>query len=158
MDDFEAVKACYDDGGRISFGPYVALVEGTLHVPGNSLFLNTVDKLSLDADGNVLVHCLGSEEPPIVVPGAEVVDAARFVRITNRLIRTIPYLQRRSSTGWPPGSIGDVSVRIGTDVRELLIAGYTHHQIRGLLRGDYTLDELYEQRPKGKPMTLRGQR
>jgi hypothetical protein len=94
MDDFEAVKACYDDGGRISF----------------------------------------------------------------RLIRTIPYLQRRSSTGWPPGSIGDISVRIGTDVRELLIAGYTHDQIRGVLRGEYTLDGLYEQRPKGKRMTLRGRR
>ncbi|MBN1136731.1 MAG: hypothetical protein JXM73_09095 [Anaerolineae bacterium] len=45
-----------------------------------------------------------------------------------------PYLAHRSTTGWPPGSIGDISARIGCDVRDLLIAGYTHDQIAGLLR------------------------
>jgi len=40
----------------------------------------------------------------------------------------------------------------------LLIAGYTDDQIRGVLRGEYTLEELRKQRPEGKPMTLRGQR
>jgi hypothetical protein len=60
----------------------------------------------------------------------------------------------RSGTGWPPGSIGDISGRFGTDVRDLLIAGYTDEERRGLLRRQYTLDELYKQRPKGKPLTL----
>jgi len=154
----KALLARYADGDEISFGPRVALVEGTLHLPGSSLPLNTIDKLYLDGDGNVLIRTLGSQEPPIVVPAAEVEDTAQFVRVINQLVQAIPYLQRRSSTGWPPGSIGDISIRIGTDVRELLIAGYTDDQIRGVLRGEYTLEELRKQRPEGKPMTLRGQR
>jgi hypothetical protein len=151
----EALLARYADGEEISFGPRVALVEGTLHLPGSSLPLNTIDKLYLDAGGNVLVRTLGSQEPPIVVPATEVDDTAQFVRVTNRLVQAIPYLQRRSTTGWPPGSIGDLSVRIGTDVRELLIAGYTDDQIRGVLRGEYALEGLRKQRPKGKRMALR---
>jgi hypothetical protein len=153
----EALLARYADGDEISFGPRVALVEGILQLPGGSLPLNTIDTLSLD-DGNVLIRILGSQEAPVVVPAAEVDDTAQLVRVTNRLVRAIPYLQRRSVTGWPPGSIGDLSVRVGTDVRELLIVGYTDDQIRGVLRGEYTLDELRKQRPKGKRMTLRTQK
>jgi hypothetical protein len=155
MEDLESLTARYGAGERISFGPHVALAEGMLHLPGGSLPLNTLEKLRLDADGNVLVRRLGWDEPPTLVPAAEVEHADQFVRATNHLIQGIPYLRRRSSTGWPPGSIGDISARIGTDVRDLLIAGYTDEQIRGLLRREYTLDELYKQRPKGKPMTLR---
>jgi hypothetical protein len=158
MDDVKTLAARHDAGERISFGPRVALAKGALHLPGGSLPLNTLDKLRLDTDGNVLVHRLGWDEAPIVVPAAEVEDIDLFVRATNHLVQAIPYLQRRASTGWPPGSIGDLSVRIGTDVRELMIVGYTDRQIRGVLRGEYTLDELYKRRPKGKRMTLRGQK
>jgi hypothetical protein len=155
VDDLESLTARYGAGERISFGPHVALAGGMLHLPGGSLPLETLEKLRLDADGNVLVRRLGADEPPTLVPAAEVDDADRFVRATNHLIEAIPYVRRRSRTGWPPGSIGDLSARIGTDVRDLLIAGYTDAQIRGLLRREVTLDELYKQRPKGKPMTLR---
>jgi hypothetical protein len=155
MDDLESLTARHGAGEWISFGPHVALAKGVLHLPGSSLPLNTLEKLRLDADGNVLIRRIGWDEPPILVPAAEVEDVDQFVRATNHLIEAIPYLRRRSSTGWPPNSIGDISARIGTDVRDLLIAGYTHEQIRGLLRQEYTLDELYRQRPKGKPMTLR---
>jgi hypothetical protein len=158
MDDLKTLAARYGAGERLPFGPRVALAQGTLHLPGGSLPLNTLDELRLDADGNVLIRRLGGEDPPTLVPAAEVWDADWFVRVANRLIEAIPYVQRRSSTGWPPGSIGDLSARLGTDVRDLLIMGYTDHQIRGVLRGEYTLDELRRQRPKGKPMTLRRRR
>lgn len=36
--------------------------------------------------------------------------------------------------------------------------GYTDKQIREVLSGKYTLDQLYKQPPKGKRMTLRGQK
>jgi len=155
MDDLRSLIVRYGAGESISFGPRVALAGGTLYLPGDSLPLETLKELSRDAGGNVFVRCLGQNEPPVFVPAAEIEDVDQFVRLANHLIQAIPYLQRRSSTGWPPGSIGDISARIGTDVRELLIAGYTHEQIQAVLCGECTLDELYKQRPKGKPMTLR---
>jgi len=158
MDDIKALVAHRDEGGRISFGQHVVLVEDTLHLPGRSLPLNTLEKLCQDAGGNVLVHRLGSDAPPILVPATEVEDVDRFIHVINHFVQAIPYVQRRSTTGWPPGSVGDISVRIGTDVRDLLIVGYSHEQTGGLLRGEYALDELYRQRPKGKPVTLRAQR
>lgn len=158
MDDIKALAAHHDDGGTISFGPRVALVAGTLRLPGESMALNTVGRLHRDADGNVLVGILGSAEPPILVLATEVEDVDRFVQVINHFVQAIPYLQRRSATGWPPGSIGDISVRIGTDVRDLLIVGYTLRQIEGVLCGEYSLAELYKKWPRGKPMTLHGKR
>jgi hypothetical protein len=155
MDELDALLARYGAGERISFGAHVALERGFLDLPGAHLPLNTLETLRLDADGNAIVRRLGWDEPPIVVQAAEVADVDLLVQVTNALIAAIPYLQRRSSTGWPPGSIGDVSARIGYDVRDLLVAGYTDDQIRGLLRKEYTLDELFKQRPKGPPMKLR---
>lgn len=46
------------------------------------------------------------------------------------------------NTGFPPGSVGDLSVRIGYDVRELLVGGYDMKDIQGVIDGDYTLEEL----------------
>jgi hypothetical protein len=155
MDDLESLIARAEAGESISFGPHIALTSGALHLPEGSLPMNTLQSLRLDADGNVEVRRLGRDLPPILVPAAEVEVVDRLIRLANHLIQAIPYVKRRSSSGWPPGSIGDISARIGTDVRELLIAGYTHEQIQSVLRGEFTLDELYEQRPKGKRMTLR---
>lgn len=59
-------------------------------------------------------------------------------------------------TGFPPGSIGDVSSRIGYDVREFLMAGFTHSEIYqftkeemlGVLERKYTLKELRKGKAK----------
>jgi hypothetical protein len=155
MDGFDELVTRYHAGERISFGPHVALERGVLDLHGASLPLNTLETLRLDADGNAIVRRLGWDEQPVVVQAAEVDDVDLLVRVTNHLIEAIPYLRRRSTTGWPPGSIGDISARIGYDVRDLLVVGYTDDQIRGLLRKEYTLDELFKQRPKGPPMVLR---
>jgi hypothetical protein len=60
-------------------------------------------------------------------------------------------------TGFPPGSIGDLSVRIGYDVREFLMAGFSLIEVReyskdemmGVLLGKYTLKELRKRKRKG---------
>jgi hypothetical protein len=62
-----------------------------------------------------------------------------------------------NKSGFPPGSIGDVSSRIGYDVRELLMAGFTHSKIStfsleemlGVLEGKYTIKELRKRKSKG---------
>jgi hypothetical protein len=51
-----------------------------------------------------------------------------------------------------PRTIGDWCIALGGyDVRELLMDGYTVVQLHGVLRGDYTLAELREMRPRRKP-------
>ena len=44
--------------------------------------------------------------------------------------RDVPHTQ----SGWPRGSIGDLSARLGQDVRELMMAGYTDKEIRDMIR------------------------
>lgn len=60
---------------------------------------------------------------------------------------------QRSASGFPPGSVGDVSSQVGYDVRDLLMAGFTrseiasysNEQIMGVIDGHFTLAELREQ-------------
>ena len=54
----------------------------------------------------------------------------------------------RSETGWPPGSIGDISARIGYDVRDLKMAGYSDAEIDEVLYGRCTLAELLQRAPR----------
>jgi hypothetical protein len=138
----------YHGGERLDLGPDVALHQGVLHLPGHRLPLRTLQPLVLDEDGSALVHRIGSDEPPFAVPATEFDDPALFIAVVNHLIAAIAPLDRRSVSGWPPGSIGDVTARIGYDVRDLLMAGYSEDQIRGLLNNEYTLDELWEQGPR----------
>ena len=58
-----------------------------------------------------------------------------------------------SASGFPYGSVGDVSSQIGYDVRDLLMAGFTrseiasysNEQIMGVIDGRLTLAELRKQ-------------
>jgi len=62
--------------------------------------------------------------------------------------------ERKTESGFPPGSIGDVSSRIGYDVRDVLMAGFTHAEINeftkedilGVMHGEYSLKELRERK------------
>jgi hypothetical protein len=47
-------------------------------------------------------------------------------------------------------SIGDISMRLGEDVREVMERGYSENQINGVLTGKYTLDDLYKIKPDEK--------
>ena len=55
--------------------------------------------------------------------------------------------ERPKETGWPPGSIGDISARIGCDVRDLKMAGYSEDEITQLLTGARTLEDLLKSGP-----------
>ena len=57
---------------------------------------------------------------------------------------------KKSKSGFPPGSIGDVSARIGYDVRDILMAGYSHGDIAELEMGLITAEELRKRGPEKK--------
>ena len=157
MDEFDALVARYRAGETVCFGLLVTLSKGVLHLVNADLPINTLEKLCLDANGDAQICRLGWDEQPIVVQAGEVDDVGLFVQVVNHLLKEIPYMSRRSTTGWPPGSIGEISARIGYDLRDLLVAGYTGDQIAGLLRKEYTFDELCKMQPKGPPIVLHHQ-
>jgi hypothetical protein len=49
-----------------------------------------------------------------------------------------------------PGSIGAISARIGYDVRDLIVAGYSDRQIWRVVRGEITLTEQFAEEPDGR--------
>ena len=51
-----------------------------------------------------------------------------------------------------PGSIGAISARIGCDVRDLIVAGYSDRQIWRVVRGEIRLEELFAEQPEGRPL------
>ncbi|MBV6395129.1 MAG: hypothetical protein HFACDABA_00700 [Anaerolineales bacterium] len=55
------------------------------------------------------------------------------------------------------GTIGDLSVRLDYDIRDIWMAGYSDEQINGVLIGEYTLAELWEMAPLGNDRTPSGQ-
>ena len=55
--------------------------------------------------------------------------------------------KRPEETGWPPGSIGDISARIGYDARDLKMAGYSDDEIFQVLSGERTLEDLLNSGP-----------
>lgn len=58
----------------------------------------------------------------------------------------IIFLVKGKTTG-SGETIGGVSTRIGYDVRDLLVAGYSWEEIGGIERGEYTLEELLKRGP-----------
>lgn len=49
-----------------------------------------------------------------------------------------------------PGSIGDLCTRVGCDVRELILDGYTWDEIYEVARGRLTLEELQRRGPAAR--------
>ena len=140
----------YHLGETIRFGARVKLNQDGLLVGQEQIKLNTLRPLSLDESGNIVVRQIGMAEPRLVVHAITVDDVGVMVEVINRLVKDIPYIKRRSVSGWPPASVGDVSVRIGCDVRDILMAGYTHAEIWEVEAGLCTLEELRERGPSRK--------
>jgi len=140
----------YHLGETIHFGTGVKLNQDGLFVGQEQIKLNTIQSLSLNESGNIVIRQLGMAEARLVVHAITVDDVDAMLEVVNGLVREIPYTRRRSVTGWPPGSIGDVSARIGCDVRDLLITGYTDADVREVTSGRCTLEELLERGPAPK--------
>ena len=53
-------------------------------------------------------------------------------------------------TSFRPGTIGDLSVRVGYDVRDLMMEGYELDEIYDVASGRCTLKELRQRGPRRK--------
>jgi hypothetical protein len=144
----ESVLKRYRSGETVRLGEGVSLSQEGLLVDGEQVGLNTVQPLRVDDRGNVVISRIGARESWLVVPTSSVDNVGMMLEAVNQLVKDVPYLERRSVTGWPPGSVGDVSARIGYDMRELMIAGYSWKEIHSVLHGGRTLEELLERNPQ----------
>jgi hypothetical protein len=59
---------------------------------------------------------------------------------------------QEADSAWSGGTIGDLSARIGYDVRELILDGYSWRQIREVTEGRITLAELFKCMPENEPI------
>jgi hypothetical protein len=53
-------------------------------------------------------------------------------------------------------SIGSISMRLGEDIRDVWVRGYSNDQINGVLTGKYTLEEMYKMEPAGNTASPKG--
>jgi hypothetical protein len=144
----ESVLKRYRLGETIRLGEGVSLSREGLLVDGEQVELNTIRPLRADDRGNIVICRIGTSEPWLVLPAASVDNVGVMLEAVNQLVKDAPYLERRSVTGWPPGSVGDVSARIGYDMRELMMAGFSREEIHTVLHGGCTLEELLERGPQ----------
>lgn len=120
-------------GESVQFGPGVVLDGQRLTVGDDEISLNTPQPLSLDDQGASVVQQIGAPDPLLTIDTSDLVDVDLLLEAANRLVQELSTSQRPWATGWPPGSIGDVSTRIGYDVRDLKVMGYSGERIHGVL-------------------------
>lgn len=70
-------------------------------------------------------------------------------RVSGKLVR----MDKKPKRWEIAGGIGDLSVRLGYDIRDVWMAGYSDEQINGVLAGEYTLSELWKMKPLGNDRT-----
>ncbi|MBN2004229.1 MAG: hypothetical protein JXA21_12820 [Anaerolineae bacterium] len=56
----------------------------------------------------------------------------------------------RNEHGDIPGSIGDLCRRVGYDVRDLIMEGYTWDEIYTVARGERSLEDLLQRGPQSR--------
>ena len=135
------------NGEVLEFGR-LRLSQDRLELPGKSLKINTLERAELEPGGDIKLTHYGHTKEMVLIQKDILSDHELFVDTLRQLIEQVPLLDRRSvATAFPPGSIGDTSVRIGTDVRELYIDGYTQADIHKVLTGELSLSELMRQGP-----------
>ncbi len=157
MASSESVLKRYRSGETICLGEGVWLNQEGLTIDGKLVRLNTIQPLRADDRGDIVVSRIGASESWLTIPAAGVDHVGVMLEAVNQLVKEVPYLERRSMTGWPPASVGDVSARIGYDVRELIMAGYSWEEIGTVLYGRRTLEELLERGPQqGRAEKRRG--
>ena len=169
---FDAVKErllaqamnVYQSGGTASFGDELGVNTRAFVSGQQELAWGEVEKIRFGKMNDVIIHQTGKRTPWKWIIHSKIANYPVLVALIRQIAKP-PITQAiiEDVHGMPPtsvpihsmgpaGSNGDVSARLGTDVRELLMMGYTMEQIHQVLDGKISLEELERSKPAGKPM------
>ena len=123
-----------------------------------------VADVRMTMDNDVTIMQKGEKKAWKHVPASKVANPWVFRALLNHVLGSRPPGERPDTTtisttlGAAPGTIGNLSARIGCDVRELLMDGYDLREVYGIARGEYTLYELLRKGPSKPNKRERRQR
>ncbi len=151
----------YQTGETLTFGPLLGFNRQGIVSKDNLLPWEHIDKIKFTQLGNVQITQKGQNRPWSIVLHAKIANYPILKTLLPQVIASNPATMRPTldapaenlppqaqSKPKPEGGIGNISARLGMDVRILLMEGYTMKEIQGVVRGDYSLDELRQRKPR----------
>jgi hypothetical protein len=145
----------YKAGRSVSFGPKLSLHRESVTCDGEKLPWREVS--GIDLREGAKIGQVGQRRPWQSVPSWDLANKS----VLKDLLRAIELrpegrelpgtLKAEAPMDKKPGGagIGNISARIGYDVRELLMLGYSMEEIHGIERGEYDVRELLSRKPGG---------
>jgi hypothetical protein len=144
----------YKAGGTVAFGPELALSQQRLISGQKMLPWDEVAEIRLGM--GVRISQKGKRRPWKSIMHSKVANYSVLRKLVEAIspkpqgeqpTGSIKKEDSVSGTGFSRGGIGNISARIGYDVRELLMQGYSMPEIHGIMRGEYTVHELLKMKP-----------
>jgi hypothetical protein len=146
----------YKAGGTVAFGPEITLSQQGLASGQKMLPWSAVAHIKFGRWRGVRISQRGKRRPWKSIMHSRIANylvLREMLEVINlkpqgeQLAGSIRKEDSGSGTGLPRGGIGNISARIGYDVRELLMQGYSMPEIHGIMRGEYTVHELLKMKP-----------
>ena len=150
-----AIETC-KAGGTVAFGPELALSQQGLTSGRKTLPWGAVADIKFGRWRGVRISQEGKQRPWKSVMHSRIANylvLREMLEVINpkpqgeQLAGSTPKEDSGPGTDLPRGGIGNISARIGYDVRELLMQGYSMFEIHGIMRGEYTVHELLKMKP-----------
>ena len=154
----------YRSGGTISFGDEVGIHSRGFVSGQQELAWADVEKIQFGKTKDLIIYQIGKRTPWKWIIHSKIANYPVLVMmilhvakppVTQAVIEGISVSSPSPIPGAAPASIGEISGRLGRDVRELLMVGYSMEQIHEVLDGKIGLEELEQSKPAGKPQWLR---
>lgn len=150
----------YRSGGTISFGDEIGIHARGFVSGQQELAWADVEKIQFGKTKDLIIYQTGKRTPWKWIIHSKIANypvlAMTILHIakppvTQAVIEGVTVRSPKPTPGALSGSIGDISGRLGYDVRELLMDGYSMEQIHEILDGIISLEELQRSKPAGKP-------
>ncbi|MEM9213099.1 MAG: DUF6585 family protein [Cyanobacteria bacterium P01_F01_bin.150] len=138
----------FQSGEPLMFGD-VAFSQAGLTFDKTQIPLQSIHTLACDAKGKFVVFAKDSQRAVVNLLPWRVANIGLLQALYQKAIQSVnaSVPSPSSSESMKGASIGAISSRIGCDVRELIMDGYSLEQINQVVQGKKTLGKLMKERP-----------
>jgi hypothetical protein len=151
----------YEAGETVAFGHRIALNQRGIVCAGELLPWDRVTEITYSRQRDLHLSIRAGHRPSRRVPHKDIANYDTLKAMVRKALdlrssSTRPIIhderQPKPSAVIPaseisPNSIAGLSMRLGCDVRDLFIEGYSLKDVQGVLQGDYTLEEVRQRKP-----------